>query len=153
MATIISATDVVMVRALTLGTIMEINECTISGAAKRCSQNAQSARRVSRSRSDMSKLMAAAKTPSPHSRSTKDCAAGPPISVLAAHVGRPRARVAVEVPVMASVAVAPPVAVAAVPVAPVPVPVAVAVVVPVAAPVVPAPTIVGEEALRYTRGS
>ena len=45
-------------------------ERTIIGAASRCSQNAQSARGVRRSRSEASKAMAAANTPRPHSRKT-----------------------------------------------------------------------------------
>ncbi len=55
-----------LLMAVKFGTISEINECTINGAAKRCSQKAQSARRVRRSRSEMSYRIATAKTAKPH---------------------------------------------------------------------------------------
>ena len=55
-----------------LGVISEISECTINGAARRCSQNAQSERRVMRSRSDRSNVIAAAKTVSPQASVMKD---------------------------------------------------------------------------------
>ena len=45
-----------------------INECTISGAASRCSQKAMSVRRVSRSGSAMSNRMAKPKTARPQAR-------------------------------------------------------------------------------------